>query len=50
MTENIQRDAARRDRLIEAAQKELAKFEKAENEFRKKDQAERAAELGLPLD
>ncbi|MBR0728640.1 hypothetical protein JQ582_42435 [Bradyrhizobium japonicum] len=49
MTENAQRDAARRNRLLEAAQKELARFEQAENQFRKKDQAERAAELRLPL-
>ena len=35
--------------LAEAAQKELAEFERRENEFRKKDRAERAAELGLPV-
>jgi hypothetical protein len=50
MTENTQSNAAtQRSRLLEAAQKELAKFEKKESEFRKKDQAERAAELRLPL-
>jgi len=35
--------------LAEAAQKELSEFERRENEFRKKDRAERAAELGLPV-
>lgn len=50
MTESTQRDSARRNRLLEAAQKELARFEQIEREFRKKDQAERAAELRLPLD
>lgn len=49
MTEATQRDAPRRDRLLEAAQKELAKFEQREKEFCKKDRAERAAELQLPL-
>ncbi|MET4482092.1 hypothetical protein [Bradyrhizobium sp. F1.13.3] len=39
----------RRDQLLEAAQKEFAEFERKENEFRKKDRAERAAELHLPL-
>lgn len=50
MTENTQRDPARRSRLLEGAREELAKFEQAEKEFRKNDQAERAAELRLPLD
>jgi hypothetical protein len=36
--------------LLEAAQRELAEFERRENEFRKKDRRERAAELRLPLD
>ena len=39
----------RRDRLLEAAQKELAEFERKEIEFRKQDRAERAAELRLPV-
>lgn len=39
----------RRDRLLEAARKELAEFERKEIEFRTKDRAERAAELQLPL-
>jgi hypothetical protein len=50
MIEFTQGDAARRPRLLEIAQLELAKFELAECEFRRKDQAERAAELHLPLD
>ncbi|OPY95175.1 hypothetical protein A5906_09655 [Bradyrhizobium sacchari] len=50
MTENTQHDAIRRNHLLEAAQEEMVKFERKENEFRKKDRAERAAELHLPLD
>ena len=38
-----------RERYMRAAQTELAKFERHEIEFRKKDQQERAAELDLPL-
>jgi hypothetical protein len=38
-----------RDRLLEAVRKELAQFERRENEFRKQDREERAAELRLPL-
>jgi hypothetical protein len=38
-----------RDRLLEAVRKELAEFERRENEFRKQDREERAAELRLPL-
>lgn len=37
-----------RARLLEAARKELVDFEQRENEFRKKDREERAAELRLP--
>jgi hypothetical protein len=43
-------DTTRRNRLLEAAQQEMIKFERKENEFRKKDREERAAELRLPLD
>ncbi|WFU83766.1 hypothetical protein QA645_13765 [Bradyrhizobium sp. CIAT3101] len=50
MSESTQRDSDRRNRLLEAAQKEFARFEQTETEFRKRDQAERAAELRLPLD
>lgn len=50
MTENTHHDATRRDRLLEAAREEMSKFERKENEFRKKDRQERAAELHLPLD
>lgn len=49
MTENTHHDAIRRNHLLEAAHEEMAKFERKENEFRKKDRAERAAELHLPL-
>ncbi|WP_143197881.1 MULTISPECIES: hypothetical protein [unclassified Bradyrhizobium] len=47
MTENTHPD--RRNLLLEAAQEEMVKFERKENEFRKKDREERAAELHLPL-
>jgi hypothetical protein len=40
--------ATARDRFMQAAQNEMAKFERQEIEFRKKDRAERAAELRIP--
>lgn len=49
MTENTQHNVARRNHLLEAAREEMVKFERKENEFRKKDREERAAELRLPL-
>jgi len=48
MTERSQLAKAPRDRLREAARKELADFERREKELREKDREERAAELGLP--
>jgi len=50
MTEDTQHGAARRNHQLEAALEEMVKFERKENEFRKKDREERAAELKLPLD
>ncbi len=50
MTENVYHDATRRNHLLEAALEEMLKFERREIEFRKKDRAERAADLHLPLD
>lgn len=50
MTENTQHGAVRRNHLLEAAQEEMIKFERRENEFRRKDREERAAELHLPMD
>ena len=50
MTECTQSDMTPRDRLLDAAKKELATFERREHEFRKKDREERAAELRLPLE
>ena len=38
-----------RDRFLQAAEKEMAKFERQEIEFRKRDREERAAELWIPL-
>jgi hypothetical protein len=49
MTENTHHDATRRNHLLEAAHEEMVKFERKENEFRRKDREERAAELRLPL-
>lgn len=37
-----------RERFLEAAQKELAAFERRESEFRKEVRKERAAQLNLP--
>ena len=50
MTDNTHHDTIRRIPLLEAAREEMSKFERKENEFRKKDREERAAELRLPLD
>jgi hypothetical protein len=41
--------ATSRERFMRAAEQEMAKFERWEMEFRKKDRDERAAELRLPL-
>ncbi|KRP86295.1 hypothetical protein AOQ72_03645 [Bradyrhizobium yuanmingense] len=50
MTNNdTQHDTLRRKPMLEAAQEEMVKFERKENEFRKRDREERAAELHLPL-
>jgi hypothetical protein len=49
MTENTHGHTSRRNHLIEAAHEEMVKFERKENEFRRKDREERAAELQLPL-
>ncbi|GEC59462.1 hypothetical protein BEL01nite_85050 [Bradyrhizobium elkanii] len=50
MTEHSQPTLGRRDRLCEAARKELTEWERRENEFQKADRKERATELQLPLD
>ncbi|MET4520180.1 hypothetical protein [Bradyrhizobium sp. I1.7.5] len=50
MTERTQMTLALRDRLLEEARKELLDFERRENEFRKRDRQERAAELRLPVE
>ena len=50
MTDNDTHHATlRRKPLPEAAHEEMVKFERKENEFRKRDREERAAELQLPL-
>ena len=50
MTDNTHQNAGSRKPVRKAALHELAKFERKENEFRRKDRAERAADLRLPLD
>ncbi|MCK1387198.1 hypothetical protein [Bradyrhizobium sp. 21] len=50
MAENTHHHTTRRNPLLEAAREEMIKFERKENEFRKRDREERAAELQLPLD
>ena len=47
MAEHSVTGATSRDRFMQAAQNEMAKFERREIEFRKKDRAERAAELRI---
>jgi hypothetical protein len=49
MTDNEHRDRIGRNRLLQAAHEEMVKFERKENEFRKRDREERASELHLPL-
>jgi hypothetical protein len=49
MTDRTQSAMIPRDHRLEVAKKELVDFENRENEFRKKDREERAAELRLPL-
>jgi hypothetical protein len=49
MMEHTHMSATSRDRFIQAAEKEMAKFERREMEFRKKDREERAAELRISL-
>jgi hypothetical protein len=41
-------ETSKRDRFMRAAEKELAKFERREVEFRKKDRHERANDLNIP--
>jgi len=50
MTERDQSGITPRDRLLEAARKELVDFERRENEFRKRGPRRAAAELRLPLE
>jgi hypothetical protein len=49
MTDFTHQGQTPRDRFLSAAQKELMDFERRENEFRKIEREERAAELHLPL-
>ncbi|MCA6118945.1 hypothetical protein J6524_29300 [Bradyrhizobium sp. WSM 1738] len=49
MTGHTQLAITPRDRFLEAAQKELAAFERREREFLKKEREERARELQIPV-
>ncbi|WP_164718981.1 MULTISPECIES: hypothetical protein [Bradyrhizobium] len=49
MTDNEHRETIGRKPLPQAAHEEMMKFERKENEFRRKDREERASELHLPL-
>lgn len=49
MTDNKHRETIGRKPLPETAHEEMMKFERKENEFRKKDREERASELHLRL-
>lgn len=49
MTGNTPLAITPRDRFLEAAQKELAAFERREREFLKKEREERAAKLQIPI-
>jgi len=49
MTDNKHRETIGRKALPQAANEEMMKFERRENEFRRKDREERASELHLPL-
>jgi hypothetical protein len=50
MTGHIQSEKTPRERFLEAALKELEKFERRENDFLKKERQDRAVELKLYLD
>jgi hypothetical protein len=49
MMEHTQIAVTPREHFMHAAKSELARFERHEIEFRKKDRQERAAELQIPL-
>jgi hypothetical protein len=49
MMECTQIGVTPREAFMRAIEKELAKFERREIEFRKKDREERATELHIPL-
>jgi hypothetical protein len=50
MTAYTQLVVTPRDRLLQAAEKELIAFERRERDFLKRDREERAARLQIPLD
>ena len=50
MMEHAQITATTHKAFMRAVETEMAKFERQEIEFRKKDREERAAELHIPLD
>ncbi|MDA9489515.1 hypothetical protein XI09_08930 [Bradyrhizobium sp. CCBAU 11386] len=50
MSDRIQSASASHAEFMRAANDELAKFERSEREFRKKDRDERAKRLQLPVE
>lgn len=49
MSERIRLEMTTRERFMQAAKEQMSAFEKREIEFRKKERADRAAELRIPL-
>ena len=49
MTEHTRRATAPREHFLRTAEQELAKFERRENVFLKKERIDRAAELQIPI-
>jgi hypothetical protein len=49
MTEYTRRTLSPREHFLRTAEQELAKFERRENEFLKKERIDRAAELQIPV-
>ena len=47
--EHTQPAVTPRERFLQAAEREMAKFERQEMEFRRKERRERAAELDIPV-
>ena len=48
--EHTQIALTKRDAFMQAAEEEMAKFERQERDFRKRDREQRVAELHLPIE